>query len=870
MMDFDTFFQKATKEEDQPERQPFPYQHRFATSESLPQLIDVPTGAGKTATIVLGWLWRRRFADEETKRTTPRRLVYCLPMRVLVEQTRGAAEGWIKNLGLQDEVRVYVLMGGEAAEDWDVHPERDAILIGTQDMLLSRALNRGYGMSRYRWPMHFGLLNNDCLWVLDEIQLMGSGLATTTQLQAFREKLQVWGTVQTIWMSATLQRDWLATVDFKDKLPDLSCLKLGAGDREDKRLKERLQAKKPVQKTDASAEDTEKLAECILSEHQKRKGLTLVVINTVDRARKLYDAIRPAERKLLVTKRGKRSKVVNHVPPQSAPLTPLLLHSRFRPYERQMLSRKLTLADKALRGEPLSVLSDEEKAWIVQVQQEGLIVIATQVVEAGVDISAKTLFTELAPWASLVQRFGRCNRFGECEEAQVYWMDVPTGKSLAEPYEDEELEAARNVLEDLTDVGIVLLEKLPDDLKKQLLRYEPIHVVRRKDIVELFDTTPDLAGNDIDISRFIRDGHDLDVQVFWREMKEPSSPSPKNENGRAPRREELCSVPFYRFKKDFLETAKKKAYRWDFLERSWTQIDKEEMDNVFPGQVFLIPTDQGGYDPEIGWEPKCGCSVKPIVFIESESPQPLDSNDDDLPSQDYWQTIAAHTNAVVAETERSAAALGLNEELRAAIQTAARWHDRGKAHHVFQEAIHDGRTGEKERPELWRGKRDLAKAPSGSAKHGVEGFWKQGYNRKHFRHELATGLAMLQADLPPLAAYLAAAHHGKVRLSIRSLPDEKRPDEANKRFARGVWDGDTLAATDLGDGVVAPEVTLSLEPMELGIGQNGQPSWAEQILRLRDDPQLGLFKLAFLEAVLRAADWRASDTHQKREGGGNA
>ena len=38
---------------------------------------------------------------------------------------------------------------------------------------LSRALNRGYGMSRYRWPMHFGLLNNDCLWVLDETQLMG-------------------------------------------------------------------------------------------------------------------------------------------------------------------------------------------------------------------------------------------------------------------------------------------------------------------------------------------------------------------------------------------------------------------------------------------------------------------------------------------------------------------------------------------------------------------------------------------------------------------------------------------------------------------------------------------------------------------------
>src|SRR5207237_3567239 len=39
--------------------------------------------------------------------------------------------------------------------------------------LWDAAINRGYGMSRYRWPMHFGSLNNDCLWVMDETQLMG-------------------------------------------------------------------------------------------------------------------------------------------------------------------------------------------------------------------------------------------------------------------------------------------------------------------------------------------------------------------------------------------------------------------------------------------------------------------------------------------------------------------------------------------------------------------------------------------------------------------------------------------------------------------------------------------------------------------------
>jgi len=44
-------------------------------------------------------------------------------------------------------------------------------------------------MSRFRWPVSLGLLNNDCLWVMDEVQLMGAGLTTTAQLQAFRDRL---------------------------------------------------------------------------------------------------------------------------------------------------------------------------------------------------------------------------------------------------------------------------------------------------------------------------------------------------------------------------------------------------------------------------------------------------------------------------------------------------------------------------------------------------------------------------------------------------------------------------------------------------------------------------------------------------------
>ena len=177
------------------DNKPFDFQRRFAEDDDLPGLVNVPTGCGKTAMAILGWLWRRRFADRTTRDSTPRRLVYCLPMRVLVEQTVTATRDWLDALGLladgpgdANRVAVWQLMGGEVEMDWDQWPDADAVLIGTQDQLLSRALNRGYAVSRYRWPVHFGLLISDCLWLMDEVQLRGAGLATTAQLQAFREQ----------------------------------------------------------------------------------------------------------------------------------------------------------------------------------------------------------------------------------------------------------------------------------------------------------------------------------------------------------------------------------------------------------------------------------------------------------------------------------------------------------------------------------------------------------------------------------------------------------------------------------------------------------------------------------------------------------
>jgi CRISPR-associated endonuclease/helicase Cas3 len=405
-------------------------------------------------------------------------------------------------------------------------------------------------------------------------------------------------------------------------------------------------------------------------------------------------------------------------------------------------------------------------------------------------------------------------------------------------------------------------------------------VIRRRDFIELFDTTPDLAGNDIDIDRYVRDIEESDVQVFWRLW--PSEETPPADEPR-PRREELCSVPIGEFRKFVKDGIRRGlAYRWDYLDRKWVGVTPGR---IYPGQIYVLHAKAGGYAPDVGWRVSIRDWV--AVLIEGAEREP-ESNDDERLSEARWQSIAEHTEHVCHELERVLGKLPTADREAGALRLAARWHDWGKAHNVFQDAIDDGQPLERrgvisqrrERPPEWRGRRAVAKAP-GKVWKGKKlvdpGFWRA-YRRKHFRHELASALAVLQRptdglrslsdDELNLVAYLVAAHHGKVRLSIRSLPGEDAPPD-DRRFARGVWDSDELSAVDLGGEVAAPAVTLSLEPMELGLCQEppfaGQPSWGERVMRLRDNEALGPLRLAYLEAILRAADMRASKDPEGKE-----
>jgi len=775
---------------------PYGYQRRLAW-DGLPAVVRVPTGTGKTG-VILAWLWRRLHGPDPS--TTTRRLVYALPQRSLVEQVAGEVERWLANLGLADTVARHVVMGGagQTQRRWRLDMHQPAIVVGTVDSLVSKALNRGYGIARATYPIDFALVTNGAHWVIDEIQLCRESTATLRQLAAFARDLGTAEPFGLTCMSATVPEKLLCTVDNPALAPE-DVIEIDPAERTGE-LAVRLDARRTIRELPVAPGDYSAIAAEARARH--RAGtLTIVVLNTVNAARDVYKAL------------------------GGQPVPRVLLHSRFRGVERTRLARELTAG----------------------LGNAGRIVVATQVVEAGLDLNASVLITEVAPWPSLVQRAGRCNRTGLVSHAELCW--VPPVKPP--PYEPDDIDAARAELRRLEGLALTGEDLLAREVRDT---EAPVAVLRRGDFTALFDTAPDLSGSDLDIAPYVRDADDLDAQLIWAVWEPETSDGRPPDDVKAPDMEWRCRVPLGEVaamvKRDM------PVWRLDQVLGRWTRVTLQA--RARPGEVLLVAASSGGYDPELGLDPAArgpvpGC---PELFrLTDLASGTEDSYRADTASlgQGTWLSLDRHSEDVRDQGRALLAVLGpdLPDRVGSCVVTAAYLHDVGKAHDTWQDALCrlalDDQKDEIEAGRPW-------------AKSGVDGALRFD-GGVSFRHELAS-LLLLDGPLrqllvgspdPDLVRYLVLAHHGKLRVQVRDPGDLAvlAPGEASERTLLGLTHGAVASVPGL-LGQPASELTVDLEQFALG----GDRSWTRTALRLRD--RYGPFVLAYLETVVRIADWRAS------------
>jgi len=146
----------------------------------------------------------------------------------------------------------------------------------------------------------------------------------------------------------------------------------------------------------------EKLVEVLNQANLGRR--VLVIANTVKQAQDIFD-------KLCELIKNENSSLKGKI---------WLLHSRFTwndRYERE----------KLICGDEKGKIEGEFKNPKSQHERVGKILVATQVVEASLDIDADVLFTEIAPLDALVQRMGRIlRRYGPlCNPKDIPALDEP-------------------------------------------------------------------------------------------------------------------------------------------------------------------------------------------------------------------------------------------------------------------------------------------------------------------------------------------------------------------------------------------------------------------------------------------------------------
>jgi len=420
--DFEAFFAAVypKQRDDEMQKTPFPWQQRLAAqvceTGEWPGALDLPTGTGKTSVLDIAvFAMAVDAARDPPQRKAPRRAILVVDRRTVVDQAYARASALARLLagarpgtilgrvaealhGLRGEVssrrpgarplEVAYLRGAIPRDDgWARDPSQPLLGVSTVDQVGSRLLFRGYGVSPGMRSVHAGLLGNDIVYFLDEVQLSQPFAETLDQVRRWRDQARrtLPVSLRVVMMSAT-HRSAGARRPFG----------LDDTDRQDPRLRLRLDAPKPVtlELVKVSGDEdhrrsmfAQRLADLALSSAgDRRRRRVAVVVNRVDTALAVHDAVH--ER--IAAKAYE-------------PASTMLVTGRMRPLDRRDRERQLRSVAAGIprgHGDPRQI------------------VIATQCIEAGADLDFDVLITECASLDALIQRFGRLDRLGEHRDAR--------------------------------------------------------------------------------------------------------------------------------------------------------------------------------------------------------------------------------------------------------------------------------------------------------------------------------------------------------------------------------------------------------------------------------------------------------------------
>ncbi len=348
-------------------------------NEGRSVILQAPTGAGKTRAALYPFL--RAWEYEED---FPRKCIYSVPLRVLANQFWDEYEGRARNFGFTRPLDVSIQTGARPED-----PRLEGNLIFTTiDQTLSNFLNIPYALSLGQGNLNAGAVLSSYL-VFDELHLFDPEITLPTTLRLLT---MLRGIVPFVLMTATLSQDVVQALARK-----LDAEPIVLSPDEVRAIPSQHKVRR------IHAVEAELAAEAVLGKHRRR---SIAICNTVDRAQALFEALRR----------------------QSGPTVEVrLLHSRFLPADREA-------HEEWLRRE----FGKNRDAYTV----ESAILVATQVVEVGLDITSENLHTELAPAASIVQRAGRCARY-QGEEGDVWVYRLPSdenGRPRFAPYLGEQKE----------------------------------------------------------------------------------------------------------------------------------------------------------------------------------------------------------------------------------------------------------------------------------------------------------------------------------------------------------------------------------------------------------------------------------------------